>query len=164
MQQLTPRPIQPGHASPYIQTNRPLASAATHSQPTIPHLGNHMPGLAVSGAPPHPSYSVWLPNLSNYLVVAICLNCFSSSSPLRFLTMFCTFSSHHLMASSKIILMQWPNTSLLIRWMLRPVDNLGCPLYLRVLQLFHQCSRLEYNPLVLHQQMQWVFFCLLYHK
>lgn len=51
MQQLAPRPIQPGHPVPYIQTSRPQS---------VPHLGNHMPGLAVSGAPPHSSFSVWL--------------------------------------------------------------------------------------------------------
>ncbi|KAF7817419.1 pre-mRNA-processing protein 40A [Senna tora] len=57
MQQLNPRPIQPGHGAPYIQTNRPMVSAPLHSQQTVPHLGNHMPGLGVSGAPPHSSYT-----------------------------------------------------------------------------------------------------------
>lgn len=61
MQQLNTRPIQPAHPSPYIQTSRPLTSAPPQSQQAIPHLGNHMPGLAVSGAPPHSSYTVWLP-------------------------------------------------------------------------------------------------------
>lgn len=69
MQQLTPRPIQPGHPAPssqaipmpYIQTNRPLMSVPPHSQQTVPHLSNHMPGLAVSGATPHSSYTVLLP-------------------------------------------------------------------------------------------------------
>ncbi|KAI9118530.1 hypothetical protein K1719_010862 [Acacia pycnantha] len=57
MQQLNPRPIQPTHPAPYIQTSRPLTSAPPQSQQTVPHLGNHMPGLAVSGAPPHSSYT-----------------------------------------------------------------------------------------------------------
>ncbi|CAL0323726.1 unnamed protein product [Lupinus luteus] len=62
VQQLTPRPIQPGHPAPqapmpYIQTSRPLTSALPHSQQMVSHLSNHMPGLAVSGAPPHPSYT-----------------------------------------------------------------------------------------------------------
>ncbi|OIW15561.1 hypothetical protein TanjilG_01084 [Lupinus angustifolius] len=64
VQQLAPRPIQPGHPAPlsqapmpYIQTSRPLTSASPHSQQMVSHLSNHMPGLAVSGAPPHPSYT-----------------------------------------------------------------------------------------------------------
>ncbi|TKY57919.1 Pre-mRNA-processing protein 40A [Spatholobus suberectus] len=67
MQQLAPRPMQPGHPAPssqaipmpYIQTNRPLTSIPPHSQQTVPPLSNHMPGLAVSGAAPYtfpPSY------------------------------------------------------------------------------------------------------------
>ncbi|KAG4934293.1 hypothetical protein JHK87_048295 [Glycine soja] len=64
MQQLTPRPMQPGHPVPssqaipmqYIQTNRPLTSIPTHSQQTVPPFSNHMPGLAVSVAAPHSSY------------------------------------------------------------------------------------------------------------
>ena len=66
MQQLTPRPMQPGHPVPssqaipmqYIQTNRPLTSIPPHSQQNVPPLSNHMPGLAVSVAAPHSSY-VW---------------------------------------------------------------------------------------------------------
>lgn len=66
MQQLTPRPIQPGHLvsssqaipMPYIQTNRPLTSVPPHAQQTVHHISNHMPGLAVSGATPHSSYAV----------------------------------------------------------------------------------------------------------
>ncbi|KAK7383248.1 hypothetical protein VNO78_28922 [Psophocarpus tetragonolobus] len=65
MQQLTPRPMQHGHPAPssqaipmpYIQTNRPLTSIPPHSQQTVPPLNNHMPGLAVSGAAPHSSYT-----------------------------------------------------------------------------------------------------------
>nr|KYP46207.1 Pre-mRNA-processing protein prp40 [Cajanus cajan] len=65
MQQLTPRPMQPGHPAPssqaipmpYIQTNRPLTSIPPHSQQTGPPLSNHMPGMAVSGAAPHSSYT-----------------------------------------------------------------------------------------------------------
>ncbi|KAK7291040.1 hypothetical protein RIF29_05900 [Crotalaria pallida] len=66
MQQLTPRPIQPGHPAPSsqaipmpynIQTSRPPTSVPPHSQQMVPHLSNHMPGLAVSGAPPHSSYT-----------------------------------------------------------------------------------------------------------
>jgi len=65
MQQLTPRPMQPGHLAPssqpipmpYMQTNRPMSSIPPHSQ-TVPPLSNHMPGLPVSGAPPHSSYTV----------------------------------------------------------------------------------------------------------
>ncbi|KAK7321624.1 hypothetical protein VNO77_32449 [Canavalia gladiata] len=65
MQQLTPRPMQPSHLVPssqaipmaYMQTNRPLTSGPPHSQQTGPPLSNHMPGLAVSGAAPHSSYS-----------------------------------------------------------------------------------------------------------
>lgn len=57
MQQLNPRPIQPTHPAPYIQTSRPLTSAPPQSQQTVPHLGNHVHGLAVSGAPPHSSYT-----------------------------------------------------------------------------------------------------------
>ncbi|KAI4337080.1 hypothetical protein L6164_015535 [Bauhinia variegata] len=59
MQHLGPRPIQPGHPAPslYVQTNRPLTSGPPHPQQTIPHLSNHMPGVAVSGAPPHSSYT-----------------------------------------------------------------------------------------------------------
>ncbi|CAJ1972782.1 unnamed protein product [Sphenostylis stenocarpa] len=65
MQQLTPRPMQPGHPAPssqaipmpYIQTNRPLTSIPPHSQQTVPSLSNHMPGLPVSGAAPHSSYT-----------------------------------------------------------------------------------------------------------
>ncbi|XP_057425480.1 pre-mRNA-processing protein 40A isoform X2 [Lotus japonicus] len=64
MQQLAPRPIQPGHPAsssqsmpmPYIQ-NRPLTSFPPHSQQTVPHPSNHMPGLPVSGAPTHSSYT-----------------------------------------------------------------------------------------------------------
>ncbi|XP_061374258.1 pre-mRNA-processing protein 40A [Gastrolobium bilobum] len=65
MQQLTPRPIQPGHPAPpsqampmpYIQTNRPLTSVPPHSQQTVPHFSNHMTGLPVSGTTPHSSYT-----------------------------------------------------------------------------------------------------------
>ncbi|XP_050892629.1 pre-mRNA-processing protein 40A isoform X1 [Lathyrus oleraceus] len=65
MQQLPPRQIQPGHPvsspqgipMPYIQTNRPLTSVPQHAQQAVPHLNNHMPGLAVSGAPPQSSYT-----------------------------------------------------------------------------------------------------------
>ncbi|RDX79895.1 Pre-mRNA-processing protein 40A, partial [Mucuna pruriens] len=65
MQQLTPRPMHPGHPAPssqtipmpYIQTNRPLTSIPPHSQQTVPPLSNHMPGLPVSGAAPHSSYT-----------------------------------------------------------------------------------------------------------
>lgn len=65
MQQLTPRPMQPGHPAPssqaipmpYIQTNRPMTSIPPHSQQTGPPLSNHMPGMAVSGAAPHSSYT-----------------------------------------------------------------------------------------------------------
>ncbi|XP_028796082.1 LOW QUALITY PROTEIN: pre-mRNA-processing protein 40A-like [Neltuma alba] len=57
MQQLNLRPIQPTHPAPYIQTSRPPTSALLQSQQTVSHLGNHMPGLAVSGAPPHSSYA-----------------------------------------------------------------------------------------------------------
>ncbi|XP_027332843.1 pre-mRNA-processing protein 40A isoform X2 [Abrus precatorius] len=65
MQQLNPRPMQPGHPAPssqaipmpYIQTNRSLTSVPPHSQQTVPPLSNHMPGLAVSGAAPHSSYT-----------------------------------------------------------------------------------------------------------
>ncbi|KAL5127108.1 Pre-mRNA-processing protein 40A [Glycine soja] len=64
MQQLTQRPMQPGHPAPssqaipmqYIQTNRPLTSIPPHSQQNVPPLSNHMPGLAVSVAAPHSSY------------------------------------------------------------------------------------------------------------
>ncbi|KAK7376991.1 hypothetical protein VNO80_02411 [Phaseolus coccineus] len=64
MQQLTPRPMQPGHLAPssqpipmpYIQTNRPMSSIPPHSQ-SVPPLSNHMPGLPVSGAAPHSSYT-----------------------------------------------------------------------------------------------------------
>ncbi|KAL2317863.1 hypothetical protein Fmac_031739 [Flemingia macrophylla] len=65
MQQLTPRPMQPGHPAPssqaipmpYVQTNRPLTSIPPHSQQSGPPLSNHMPGMAVSGAAPHSSYT-----------------------------------------------------------------------------------------------------------
>lgn len=66
MQQMAPRQIQPGHPGsssqgipmPYIQTNRPLTSVPQHAQQAVPHVSNHMPGLAVSGAPPQSSYTV----------------------------------------------------------------------------------------------------------
>lgn len=80
MQQLAPRPIQPGHPAsssqsmpmPYIQ-NRPLTSFPPHSQQTVPHPSNHMPGLPVSGAPTHSSYTVCVtlyfgPFLLSYMV------------------------------------------------------------------------------------------------
>ncbi|XP_073223341.1 pre-mRNA-processing protein 40A isoform X2 [Cicer arietinum] len=65
MQQMAPRQIQPGHPGsssqgipmPYIQTNRPLTSVPQHAQQAVPHVSNHMPGLAVSGAPPQSSYT-----------------------------------------------------------------------------------------------------------
>ncbi|MED6197708.1 hypothetical protein PIB30_059195 [Stylosanthes scabra] len=65
MQQLPPRPIQPGHPAPssqaipmqYIQANRPPTSVPPHSQPTVPHLSSHMPGMAVSGATSHSTYT-----------------------------------------------------------------------------------------------------------
>lgn len=72
MQQLPPRQIQPGHPvsspqgipMPYIQTNRPLTSVPQHAQQAVPHSNNHMPGLAVSGAPPQSSYTVRIALLS----------------------------------------------------------------------------------------------------
>ncbi|KAK7310756.1 hypothetical protein RJT34_08467 [Clitoria ternatea] len=65
LQQLNPRPMQPGHPAPssqaipmpYIQTNRPLTSVPPQVQQTVPPISNHMPGLAVSGAAPHSSYT-----------------------------------------------------------------------------------------------------------
>uniref|UniRef100_A0A2P2MEM0 Pre-mRNA-processing protein 40A isoform X3 n=1 Tax=Rhizophora mucronata TaxID=61149 RepID=A0A2P2MEM0_RHIMU len=59
MQQLPPWPGQPGPAvsssqglpMPYVQQNRPLTSGSPQSQPTAPHLNNHLPGVGGSGMP-----------------------------------------------------------------------------------------------------------------
>lgn len=108
MQQLAPRPIQPGHPAPssqaipmpYFQMNRPLTSVPPHSQQTVPHLSNHMPGLAVSGATPHSSYTVCLPQFLEFSSYCILLD-FPVNHLVPFtLTSFCTFSVHTILWSA----------------------------------------------------------------
>ncbi|CAL0332741.1 unnamed protein product [Lupinus luteus] len=54
MQQLAPKQTQPGHPAPSSQPI-PMAYIQTNWPPVPPH--HHMPGLAVSGAPSHSSYT-----------------------------------------------------------------------------------------------------------
>ncbi|CAK9137671.1 unnamed protein product [Ilex paraguariensis] len=65
MQQLPPRPGQPGHATlssqstplPYNQPNMSFASGLPHSQHSGHPLNNQLPGLGSSGAPVSSSYT-----------------------------------------------------------------------------------------------------------
>lgn len=152
MQQLAPRPIQPSHPVPssqaipmqYIQTSRPLTSVPPHGQQAVPHISNHM-----SGATPHSSYAVWVALVFRvfYVVIDYC-----HVVPFKHIILL-LFSLHHLMVSSKIMLMHCPNTSICLKCLHLPLDNLGHHQYLRLLQLLHQCRQLECNHLVLHQLM-----------
>ncbi|KAF8377672.1 hypothetical protein HHK36_031056 [Tetracentron sinense] len=65
MQQLPPRPGQPGQGPPssqpilmpYYQPNRPITSGSQHPRQNSQHLNNHMPGIGGPGLPLSSSYT-----------------------------------------------------------------------------------------------------------